>query len=140
LDGPPPPPSSGLQQRREIQQSLKHITTAIPQNTTFQKTQPTSVFGVLGEPTACEHPQPNDVDQTLVLPDYQAKEDLEYQIKTLGAEIDAFAEARRSITQTLRRDVQVRSVCFEYIYSIFIRVPETRCILLNRNAFRISRE
>lgn len=96
----------------EIQRSLKPITSAIsPQNSTLQKIQSTSVFGVPGA-TVCEHPRPNGADETLVFPDsyHQAIQDLERQIKTLGEKIDAFTEARRSITQTLRTDVQVRSV------------------------------
>jgi hypothetical protein len=93
-----------------MQRSLKPITSAIsPQNSTLQKVQSTFVLGVPGEATVCEHSQPNE---TLVFPDsyHQAMQDLERQIKTLGAKIDAFTEARRSITQTLRTDVQVRSV------------------------------
>ena len=92
---------------------MKPITSAIsPQNSTLQKVQSTSVNGVSEEATVCEHPRPRDADETLVLPDsfHHAIQDLERQIKTLGAKIDAFTEARRSITQTLPTDVQVRSV------------------------------
>ncbi|KAF8812890.1 hypothetical protein BYT27DRAFT_7335353 [Phlegmacium glaucopus] len=113
VDGPPPPPpSSGPQQRREAQPplNLKPVRTPIPKDTMSHKSQSKSVFEVLDEPMVCERRRPNDADQTLVLSDpnsvvYQAKEYLEYQIGTLGAEIDAFVEARRSLTQSLRTDV-----------------------------------
>lgn len=75
---------------------MKPTTSAIPsQNTAFEKVQSTSV---LDQPSVCE---------VLSNPDYQAVQDFECQIKILGAEIDAFAEARKSITQTLRTDVRV---------------------------------
>jgi hypothetical protein len=98
---------------------LKPITSAIsPKNPTLQKVQSSSVLGVPEEATVCEHPRPKDADETLVLPDSynQAIQDLGRQIKTLGAKIDAFTEARRSITQTLRTDIQVRSVFPKKIY------------------------
>ena len=97
---------------------MKPITSAIsPQNSTHQKVQSKSVFGVLGEAAVWEHSRPNGADKTLFLPDsyHQAIQGLERQITTLGEKIDAFTEARRSMTQTLRTDVQVSSVfqiCF----------------------------
>ena len=97
----------------EIQRSLKPITSAVPpQNSTLQKVQSTSVSRVPEEATVSEHPRPKDEEETLVLPDsyHQAIQDLECQIKTLGAKIDVFTEARRTITQSLQTDVQVRSV------------------------------
>jgi hypothetical protein len=79
------------------------------------------------EPTVYEHPQPNGADQTLVLPDpnSQAIQDLERQIRILGAKVDAFAEARRSLTQTLQTDVDVRSAffCRYVVHFYFIRNP-----------------
>lgn len=59
-------------------------------------------------------------DDTLILSDsyHQAIQELECQIKTLGAKIDAFTDARRSITQTLRTDVHVRSVFSKFVYPI----------------------
>ena len=119
---------------------MKPITSAIsPQNSAHQKIQSTSVFGVLGEATACEHSRPNGADETLVLPDsyHQAIQDLERQIKTLGEKIDAFSEARRSMTQTLRTDVQVRSV-FQLCLFKISRNLERRRFLLSQNAFRVS--
>ena len=103
---------------------MKPITSAIsPQNSTLQTVQSTSIFGVPGEATVCEHPRPNGADETLVLPDsyHQAIQDLERQIKTLGAKIDAFTEVRRSIAETLRTDVQVRSV-FSCMFVRFLSV------------------
>ena len=105
-----------------MQRTLKPTTSAIfPQNSALQKVQSTSVFGVPGEATVSEHPRPNDADETLVLHDtyHQAIQDLERQIKTLGVKIDAFTEARRSITQTLRTDVQVRSIFQICLFDIY---------------------
>ena len=119
---------------------MKPITSPIsPKNSTLQKVQSTSDNGVPEEATLCEHPKPRDADETLVLPDsyHQAIQDLERQIKTLGEKIDAFTDARESITQTLRTDEQVRSV-FNYDYLIFIRNLERRRILLTRSTFRVS--
>ena len=124
IDRPPPLPLTGLQQRREIPRSS---TTAIStHNTTSQKVRPTSVPE---EQTICERSRLNDVDQTLVSPDlnfldHRGIEYSEHQIKTLGTMIDAFSEARRSITDTLRTGVHVRLVflnifCFVFLKRVF---------------------
>lgn len=96
------------------------------------------------QPTVCEHPRSHCTDQTPVLPG-QAIQDLDRQVKILGAKIDAFVEARRGITQSLRTDgVHVRLVFFFFFVQIylfkFIRNLVRRSILFNRNAFRVSRK